>query len=179
MRLDLMRDSSKIFPTIENPKGIKSLRIWHCKYRNFNGLEFFTNLEELVIASFPEGSFAKISNFTKLKYLAILHMPKVSNLNDLTTLSNLKCLSLITLPSWVLSRKRTIVDSLKPICELKNLRHLELIGILPGNDNGINELYCLKYLKSARFEGFLKKDIEKYFEITGIEKNVFPNSSFA
>lgn len=129
MRLDLMRDRNRVFPELDSPGELEWLRIWHCKYKSLSPLSDLINLKELVIASFPDESLDALSGLKNLRYLSILHMPKVKNLLPLSNLLKLESLSLATLPSWDASRKRIIVESLDPVIKLPNLKYLELLGV--------------------------------------------------
>src|SRR4051812_33778651 len=131
MHVDLMRDSVKLFPQLPQREGITSLRVWHCKYKSLMELASFINLEELVIASFPDGTLEALAALRSLKYLSIIHLPHVTDLSPLSKLSQLETLSLATLPSWDASSKCSVVQSLAPIGEMESLKHLELFGVRP------------------------------------------------
>lgn len=55
MHLELMRDPSRTFPTVAEPESVLSAKVWHCKYKSLFPMAQLRNLEELVIAGFPEG----------------------------------------------------------------------------------------------------------------------------
>ena len=101
MRIEFTRDKSKVMPTIENPEDVTSVRIWHCNYKSFQELNKCINLEVLEIATLPESDFNFLSNNKKLKYLSIIHLPKVDDLLSLGNLVSLEVLSLQTLPSYL------------------------------------------------------------------------------
>jgi hypothetical protein len=56
VHLDLMRDTARRFLSVADPELIRSARIWHCKYKSLVPLGALHNLEELVIATFPDES---------------------------------------------------------------------------------------------------------------------------
>ncbi|HNC31976.1 MAG TPA: hypothetical protein PKX08_18330, partial [Cyclobacteriaceae bacterium] len=56
----------------------------------------FKNLEELVIGTLPDDSLSFISGLTNLRYLRILHMPKIRDLSPIKALQKLENLSLET-----------------------------------------------------------------------------------
>lgn len=109
MHLDLMRDKSKVFPALAQSNELRSLRIWHCRYRTLNQVSALRNLETLIIATFPDSSLAALSPLGRLRYLRVLHLPLIRDLSPLATLSQLECLSLETLPSWDSSSRVTEV----------------------------------------------------------------------
>lgn len=153
MHLDRMRDEARAFPAVTAPLEIRSARLWHCKYRSLVPLSEFKNLEVLVIATYPDDSFQLLSPLPHLRYLRVLHLPKVSDLDPLAQLGQLESLSLETLPSWDASGKRQVVSSLQPISQLQSLRHLELLGVVPA-DGKLTPLFDLKAIESARFSKY-------------------------
>lgn len=177
MLLDFMKDTEKAFPKAENPSEVTGLRIWNCKYKSFKDIAEFENLEELVIASFPDESFEMLKPLRKLRYLSVLHMPNVSSLETLSTLKNVESLSLSTSPSWDSSGKSTIVESLDAIQGMNALKHLELFGVRPANKS-LESLYNVKGLRSARFSQYPKKAVDEFYSITGAVNQFNPKSSF-
>lgn len=177
MHLDLMRDTATVFPKIEYRSKIRTLRIWHCKYKSLQAVAEFQNLEELVIASFPDASLGILSSLRKLRYLSILHMPKVSELEVLSSLLNIESLSLSTSPAWDSARKRTVVASLKPLVDMKALKHLELFGVSAA-DKSLTVLEQCISLKSARFSQYSKNEVEHFYHATGVANQFNPKPSF-
>src|SRR5690349_649805 len=107
MHLDLMHDTRTQMPDIQ--PAVKSLRIWHCKYRTLGPVSRLENLKVLVVATFPDDSFMLLRSLRDLQYLRILHMPKVHDLSPLAELRCLETLSLETTPGWDASGKVTTV----------------------------------------------------------------------
>lgn len=173
MHLDLMRDPAKKFPAIDRHMEITSMRIWHCKYASLKSLDQFQNVEELIIGSFPDSSLDVLEPLHKLRYLSILHMPKISDLAILTKFENLESLSLSTSPAWDASRKCTVVQSLLPIAKMVSLKHLELFGICPENKS-LADLDNCKKLESARFSQYPSDEIERFYQKTGLENHYNP-----
>lgn len=178
MHLDLMRDTATVFPKIERQAEIRTLRIWHCKYKSLQAVAEFQNLEELVIASFPDQSLEIFAPLRKLRYLSILHMPEVSNLDALSGLAGIETLSLSTSPAWDSAGKRTIVDSLKPVASLAALKHLELFGVC-STDRSLAVLEQCKNLQSARFSQYPKDEVERFYRATGVVNQFNPNNPLA
>lgn len=177
MHLDLMRDSASALPKLEHPAEIRTLRIWHCKYKSLQAVTELQNLEELVIASFPDKSLEILAPLRKLRYLSILHMPKVSELEALPSLTNIESLSLSTSPSWDSAGKCAIVDSLKPLARIVTLKHLELFGVLSVN-RSLAALEQCKNLQSARFSQYPKDETERFYRATGVANQFNPEPSF-
>ncbi|HNC31975.1 MAG TPA: hypothetical protein PLH49_13365 [Chitinophagaceae bacterium] len=176
-RLDFMRDKNKRMPAVANPEAVLSMRIWHCKYANLDELSRFCNLEELVIATFPDKTFDVLSGLKNLRYLSILHMPKISDLSPISKLHNLESLSLSTSASWDASRKITKVTSIEPIADLPLLKHLELFGVCPA-DKSLKPLEKIKTLESARFSQYPEEEMNRFYKATGMTDKFNPESSF-
>lgn len=166
--LELMRDSSKTFPDVGDKSAIRTARIWHCGYRSLTPVADMINLEELVIGTIPDKSLEFLSNLSRLRYLRILHMPKVTNLEILERLTNIEVLSLSTSPSWDAARKCTIVDSLVPIARLPRLKQLELFGVCP-TDKSLRDLQLCPGLQSARFSQYPKDEVARFYRDTGLQ----------
>lgn len=177
MQLDLMRDLASAFPKLEHQVEIRTLRIWHCKYKSLQAVTELQNLEELVIASFPDKSLEILAPLRNLRYLSILHMPKVSELEALSGFTNIESLSLSTSPSWDSAGKCTIVDSLKPLASIVALKHLELFGVRPV-DGSLAVLEQCKNLQSARFSQYPKDETERFYRATGVANQFNPKPSF-
>ena len=58
MHLELMREPAREFPKISEPLAFRSARIWHCNYTSLSDLAMLADLEVLVIATFPDTTFA-------------------------------------------------------------------------------------------------------------------------
>lgn len=177
MHLELMRDSATTFPKIEHRAEIHTLRIWHCKYKSLQAIAEFQNLEELVIATFPDKSFEIITPLHKLRYLSVLHMPKISELEVLSELVNIESLSLSTSPAWDSIGKCTLIQSLEPLTKMKMLKHLELFGVCPA-DKSLAVLEQCKSLVSARFSQYPKSEVERFYCATGVTNQFNPKPSF-
>ncbi|WP_243405546.1 hypothetical protein [Solimicrobium silvestre] len=177
MHLDLMRDEAKKFPKVNNHNDIHSIRIWHCKYKTLQVLEEFPNVEELVVASFPDDSLDFLVTLSKLKYLSIIHLPKISSLDPLAKLLHLDSLSLSTSPAWDAQGKCTIIQSLAPLTEIEPLHHLELFGVCPENKL-LSDLDKCKNLVTARFSQFQKGEGERFYKTTGVVNEFNPKPTF-
>jgi hypothetical protein len=103
--LNLNRDISHTFPQVVDPVSVRSANVWFCKYKTLAPLAQLRNLEELVIAGYPDESFELLRRLEKLRLLHILDMPKISDISPLSELKQLVSLSLSTLPSWTLQEK--------------------------------------------------------------------------
>jgi hypothetical protein len=177
MKLDLMREKAKLFTPPPNASSLVSLRIWHCKYGSLAGLSAFTSLEELSIGTYPDASFDAFSTLTRLRYLKIVHLPKVTTLRSLTSLPSIEVLSLATLPSWDSSNKHQVVDAIDPLAELPTLRHLELLGVVP-KDLSLAPLERCPALASMRASGYAANESKRFYAATQVANAFNPGSSF-
>ena len=167
MHLDLLRDKSKVMPTAADPAAVTSAQIWHCAYSSLEEIAAFPNIHSLVIATFPDTSLGRLSSLSKLTYLRVVHLPKVTDLSPLASLTELRSLSLETLPSWDASSKRTVVASLEPITRLEKIEHLSLLGVVP-EDRSLSVLQQCTTLRTARFHGFAKAEVARFLSLTGV-----------
>jgi hypothetical protein len=171
MRLDLVRDSGAAMPAID--PEMDSLRIWHCSYRTLRPIGQLSKLRALVIATFPDESLDFLRALNELRYLRIVHLPKVHDLAPLRNLLHLEVLSLSTLPSWDASGKTTEVESLEPIADLPSLKHVELFGVVPKS-KAVGSLKRCPKLISARFANYAVDEIERFYAATGISDSFAP-----
>ena len=162
MHVELMRDPEREFPVVANPSEIRTLRVWHCKYRTLAPVGALRELEGLDVATVPDTTLELLTGLTKLRFLRIVHLPRVTSLRPLATLTSLESLSLQTLPSWDSSGKTTRIDGLEPLTLLPNLRHLELFGVVPEDRSPAALLACRK-LRSARFSKFDASEVTRFY----------------
>jgi hypothetical protein len=176
MRVELMRDTGKAFPIVEDPTSVLSLCVWHCKYRDFSPINAFKNLQTLKIASFPDSAFDALVSLPRLEWLSVLHLPKVQDLEAIGKIKRLRFLELQTLPSWDASGKRTVVESLGPLTKLSKLEHISLIGVVP-KDLSLAALQRCSRLKSAKFQGYSAQVVEQFFQTTGVQDEHMPGDA--
>lgn len=176
--IDLMRDVATTFPELERKSEVRSLRVWHCKYKSLKAIEDFINLEELVIASVPDKSLSFLLPLQKLRYISILHMPKVTSITELSNLRGVESLSLATSPAWDAAKKCTIVDSLSPISKIDALKHVELLGVCPP-DKVLAALQQCRDLQSARFSQYPKDEVERFYRDTRVDNLFNPKPLFS
>lgn len=177
MHLDLIRDKAKAFPLLEHPLEVRTLRIWHCKYKSLAALETLENLEELVIAGFPDSSLDMLKSLSRLRYLSISDLPKISNLQALAGLSKLESLSLSTSPAWDAARKVTVMESLDPLACLISLTHVELFGVCPPNKSLADLEKCVS-LETGRFSQYPQAEIDRFYAVTQVVNQYNPPPSF-
>ena len=177
MRLDLMRDSRTEFPILEHCEAVRHLRIWHCKFRTLAPAAKCVNLDELLIAGLLDDSLQFLEPMAQLRYLRIVHMPRVVSLEPLGMLEKLESLSLATSPSWDGANKRGFVDSLEPISKLPRLKHLELFGICP-KDLKLEVLKRCPALVSARFSKYPSVEVDQFYAETRVSNEYNPVSTF-
>src|SRR4051794_38881196 len=130
-----MRDVARVLPMPVEPDAVHTLRVWHCKYRTLAPIAAMRNLTGLDIATYPDDSLDVLREVRTLRYLSVMHLPRVSDLRALSDLPELMTLRLRTLPSWDASSKKTRVASLTPLEDLPNLKHLELFSVTPDDDS--------------------------------------------
>jgi len=179
VQLDLLRDTAKAFPSVDDPKKIRSLRVWHCKYKSLDAIGEMRNLEELVVAGFPDESLGVLEGLLHLRYVSILHLPKVSDLTPFRGLDLLESLSLATSANWDAPGKKTVVKSLAPLAAMKSLKYLELFGVCP-EERSLAALEACKVLVSGRFSQYPAKEIARFYSVMKIADafNPKPNSQF-
>ena len=178
MHLDLIRDKSKQFPLVIDPLAVTTARVWHCNYASLGPLEALRNLQVLVIATYPESSFALIAPLRQLRHLQVVHFPNASDLEPLPELENLETLSLESLPSWDSSGKVLSVHTLEPLSRLERLKHLQLFGVLPAS-GGLEPLLRLTALRSARFSKVSSSEVSRFYSSTGVSDDFAPDAVFA
>lgn len=176
MRLDLFGDKSREMPPVERPHLVRSVQIWHCNYKTLEPIKALSQIHTLVIATYPDPTLSILASLN-LRYLRILHLPKVEDLSPLVSLKKLEVLSLETLPSWDCSGKVTLVNSLDPISRLSNLKHLSLFGVVPI-DKSLQAIERCPALESARFSKYPKREISRFFFATGISNAHIPRPTF-
>jgi hypothetical protein len=91
-----MRSKETSFSKLNVDEACTHLRIWHCKFKSLSDPARLSNLEELVIAGFPDSAFDFAQGLKKLRLLRIVHLPKVSDLTGLEPFTSLRTLSLET-----------------------------------------------------------------------------------
>jgi hypothetical protein len=176
MHVHLMRESAKEFPPVADPLAVTSACIWFCKYRSLRGLGAFTQLRELKIAGFPDDDVETLGTLRELRWLSVMHLPAVRDLEPLRRLVHLETLSLATLPGWE-GKRRQHVASLEPVAALPQLRHLELFGVCPPDLSLAPLEYC-PHLVSARFTQYPRREIERYALITQLPDDFAPGPRF-
>jgi hypothetical protein len=142
MKLELLRDKSRTFPSIENPLEFSEIRIWHCRYQSLSPISNFKNLVNIEIATYPDSSLDIIGRLPGIRSLKIIHLPGISDISPLSQLKSLESLELATLPSW---SKLQHISTLQPLQGLANLRSLALRGIFV-DDGSLQPLHSCPVL---------------------------------
>jgi hypothetical protein len=166
VNLDFLRTTESAMPVVQSPDLVLSLRIWHCKFKSLAPIAAYLNLEHLTIATFPDATLDVLSGLKNLRHLSLLHFPKVKDLAPLARLKKLETLSLASLPSWDASRKRIEVHSLEPLAQLPALKAVELFGVVTP-DRTLEALATNRAIKTARFSGYAKEEVSRFYELTG------------
>jgi hypothetical protein len=178
VHLELMRDPSRIFPQVADPDSVHSAKVWFCKYKSLGSLAELCNLEGLVIAGFPDESFEFIARLEKLRFLSVLHMPKIFDIAPLARLTQLTSLSLSTLPSWDASRKTTTIQSLEPLAAIPGLAHLELFGVCPP-DKLLAPLEKCRRLQTVRVSQYPRVETSRFYAATNVDDRFNAAPSFS
>lgn len=176
MHIEFLRDKNQIMPKIENPSKVTSMKIWHCNFHSLKSIHECNNLEQLSIATLPESDFEFLSKCPNLKLLSIVHLPEIESFESFESfpiLNQLETLSLSTLPSWDSSGKKTVVDSLAPLANLPNLKHVELFGVVP-EDLSSESLSIFDNLQSARFSKYPKRLLNAFYKQSGVSDDWAP-----
>lgn len=177
MHIDLVRDASKTFPKQANRDAVRSAKIWYCKYKSIAPLADMTGLTELVIAGLPDDNLSFLSGLVNLRYLSILHMPRISDLAALSKLIQLESLSLATSPAWDAAQKCLTVASIDPISEIYGLKHIELFGVCPPTKR-LQALLDLEKLETGRFSQYPDSEVAIFYQKTGAQREFNPKPAF-
>lgn len=105
MRVDLVRDEASTLPLPDRPEAVTPCRIWHCRYDSLDGVRLLNNMETPVVASWPDETLKSLSGLSNLRYLYVLHMPRITDLTPLGRLRALETLRLATPPERALVRQ--------------------------------------------------------------------------
>jgi hypothetical protein len=160
-------------PDLSAQVQVSSARVWFCRFRSVAPIVALENLRTLEVAGFPDDTLAPLRALRKLRYLKIVHLPRVAELSPLAELAGLEVLSLATLPGWDASGKVTVVDSLRPIAALSNLRHLELFGVVPTS-RSLEDLCTCQELRTARFSKYPADEVANFYRTTGVTNEYAP-----
>jgi len=177
VHIELLRDASRDFPALDAPSEVTSLRVWHCKYRTLADLARMPNVEGLVVATYPDTTLEPLRHLRSLRYLSLLHIPKVSALDPLAELVSVQVLSISTLPSWDASGRVTEVESLRPLAKLPQMRHLELFGVRPP-DQSLRDLEACPSLETLRVSKYPDPEVERFRRVSAATNDPAPEPWF-
>ena len=85
-----MRDPAREYPSLDEPGGVSTLRVWHCKYKTLEPIADLKRLEGLAIATYPDETLEPVGRLSSLRYLSLMHAPKVADLDPLAALTALE-----------------------------------------------------------------------------------------
>ncbi len=105
-----------------------------------------------------------IEALTQIRELVLYHMPKVHSLEAVGALRQLQFLTISTPASWDASRRCIEVDTLRPLANLKQLRSLSLMGVLPKHE-GLRPLWELKGLRFLSIANVFVFRLRDYAEL--------------
>jgi hypothetical protein len=118
------------------------------------------NLVALKVMVYLDATLEPIAALTRLEDLDIVHLPRVSDLSPLPSLTSLRRLSLATLPSWDASGKVTEVRSLAPLADLPLLADLSLFGVRTP-DKSVDDLLRIRSLRTVRISKYPREAIDR------------------
>ena len=177
LHVSYMRDQGKEILLPAEPAQVSSLRVWFCKFKTLSQIQELKGLKTLVVAGFPDETLEIVSVLQNLKYLSVVHLPRITDLSPLAKLTQLESLSLATLPSWDASGKLTQVTSLEPIASIATLKHLELFGVVPRN-RSLSALHRCTQLTTARFSKYSESETRQFYAATEVANAHIPTVSF-
>ena len=130
-RLDLVKTLSvrhrvnqDFFESICKMKNLEYLHFWSSKVENINSISSLQKLHRLDLDGFNQlVDISPILTLTNLELLSIENSFKVGNYDIIGKMTQLKGLRLC---GDIIAPKTLRLKSLKPFCNLKNLRHLDL-----------------------------------------------------
>ena len=96
-----------------------------------------------------------------LRCLTMRHFRRINSLSAVAALSELRALSLSTIPSWDASRRCLQVGSLEPFREAAALESLALMGVWP-QDGRLDALYGLVKLQFLHISHVYGFSLEQY-----------------
>ena len=102
-----------------------------------------------------------LETLKNLRCLTMRHFRRIESLSAVAELSELRALSLSTIPSWDASRRCLQVESFEPLRNAVALESLALMGVWPqdGKLEALLDLAKLKYLHISHVFGF---SLEQY-----------------
>ena len=160
MHLNLVDDCATIFPDIDQPERYTSARVWRCRYASLSPLSRLRSLQELRILAYPDSTLEPLAELRHLETLEITHLPNVTSLAPLAALTQLRRLTLATLPSWDASSRTTTVESLSPLAKLPALEEVSLFGVRPP-DKRVDDLLGIRTLRRARVSKYPKAEADR------------------
>ncbi|WP_248581758.1 hypothetical protein [Nocardioides sp. InS609-2] len=156
--VDIRGDRSVDFPRLDDPLTITHARMFACRYERWDAIGALTNLVSLEVFDWLAPTFDALRPLQRLEQLRVQHLPHVTSLDALGSLSSLRRLILETRPSWDGS-KVTQVDTLEPLRGLP-LEEVNMFGVRPASKS-VDDLLAIPTLKKARLPKFAAKEIRR------------------
>jgi hypothetical protein len=122
-------------------------------------LKHLPNLQALSLEDPPV--LHGLERLRNLRCLAMRHFRRIKSLSAVAALSDLRALSLSTIPSWDASRRCLQVESFEPFRKAVALESLALMGVWPldGRLDALHGLAKLQFLHISHVYGF---SLEQY-----------------
>jgi hypothetical protein len=149
--------------------ALRQLRVLRLNGATGEDLGFLGGLADLRIlelASAMTASLRGLERLHRLECLVIDHAPKITSLEPIRTLSELRQLSISTPASWDASKKCIDVESLQPLATLTNLQRLTLRGVRPAA-GGLRPLEGLKALVEVEISHVPTFSLEDFARLAG------------
>jgi hypothetical protein len=153
-------------PGIAALHGLRVLRLNGATGDDLGFLAKLADLRILGLDSLKTPSLRGIEGLRRLECLVIDHAPKITSLEPVAKLGELRHLSISTPANWDSSRRCIEVDALAPLGELARLEHLTLRGVRPTAD-GLRPLERLKALKAIDISHVPDFGLEDFARLAG------------
>jgi hypothetical protein len=79
-------------------------------------------------------SLAALKQSPEIEVLTLNHFTKIRSLSPLSSLTNLRALSLETTASWDGTNRHLIVETFEPLIALQKLEVIQILGVVPERD---------------------------------------------
>lgn len=153
-------------PDIAALHGLRVLRLNGAIGDDLGFLAELAHLRILGLESLKTSSVRGIEALRRVECLVIDHAQRLTSLDPIANLDELRHLSISTPASWDPARRCIEVDTLAPLGELARLEHLTLRGVRPSAD-GLRPLERLKALWAVDISHVPDFGLEDFARLAG------------